>query len=95
MAVFDLSGGGIHALTPGTTHLFVQVLVYGAGYSTGLAVPTNYFHLGLLRLGVQGGFYPVIPIDAPEMRIDCPVGATDIGYSLQTTTSIRVTEDFS
>jgi hypothetical protein len=43
-------------------------------------------------LGVQGAYYPVIPIDAASMVIDVPPGVTTLGYSLQDVTTISVTE---
>lgn len=58
----------------------------------GQASPTNYFHVGLLRIGVQGSYGPVIPIDAASTFIDLPAGATTLGFSLFDTTNIRVTE---
>lgn len=81
-------------LSTGVTGLFVDVLVFGAGLSSGNAVPTNYYGLGLLRIGWHGSYYPVIPIDAASMFIVVPDKADGLGYSLLTTTSIRVTEDF-
>jgi hypothetical protein len=95
MAVFDLSGGGVQALTDGVTGLFVDVLVFGNGISTGNAIPVNYYGLGLLRLGWHGAYRQVIPIDAATMFITCPSLTDALGYSLLTVTSIRVTEDFT
>lgn len=92
MAVHDLSGAGVIAVTPGTTHLFVDVLVFGANLSTGSAIPTDYFHLGALRLGVNGSYYHVQYIDAASMIIDVPPNVNVLGYSCHDVTSIRVTE---
>lgn len=92
MATYDLSGAGVIALTPGVTRLFVEVLIYGGRAEAGAAIPTNYYHLGLLRVGVQGAYAPVRPIDATEIFIDLPDGATNLGYSLFDTTTIRVSE---
>jgi hypothetical protein len=94
MSTYDLSGAGIIGLSSSVVHLFVEVLVFGPGYSAGLATPTNYFHLGLLRLGRHGGYYPPIPLDATDQIIDVPDGVDTLGYSLKTTTTIRVTEEF-
>jgi hypothetical protein len=93
MAVYNnLAGAGAQGLTPGTNRLFVDVLSYGPGYSTGEAAPQNYYHLGLLRLGVQGAYYPAIPVDGASIVVDLPVGVTTLGYSLKSGTSIKVTE---
>ena len=94
MAVYDLVGAGIQGLSSGTTHLFVEVIVYGAGISTGMAIPTNYYGLGLLRLGWHGGFRQVIPIDASMMFVTVPDPTDQLGYFLFTSTAIRVTESF-
>ena len=94
MAVYTLLGSGIQGLSSGVAHLFVEVLVFGAGISTGMAIPTNYYGLGLLRLGWHGGFRPVIPVDATTMYITVPDPTDELGYFLFTSTSIRVTEEF-
>lgn len=93
MATYELSGAGVVGLSDSVTRLFVEVTIYPPGISTGLAIPTNYFHIGLLRLGVQGAYGHVIPIDASTMFIDLPSGVTSLGYSLQGSGMIRVSED--
>jgi len=93
MAVYpNLAGGGNQALTPGTTHLFVEVTLFGPGYSTGRAVPTNYYHLGLLRIQFHGASYPVIPIDATDMIVPLPQAFDGFAWSLTPETAITVTE---
>lgn len=95
MAVYNpLAGAGVQGLTPNVQRLIVEVQSYGPGYSTGRAAPQNYFHLGLLRLGVQGAYYPSVPIDGASILLDVPVGVTSLGYSLMPGTSIKVTEVF-
>ena len=93
MATYDLTGWGVQALTPGVARIFVEVLVYPASTQAGQARPTNYYHIGLLRQGVQGAYGPVVPIDASEIFLDLYDGVTDLGYSLFGTGAIRVTED--
>lgn len=93
MAVYsNLAGGGTQALSPGTTHLFVDVTIFGEGFSSGRAVPTNYYHLGLLRITFHGASYPVIPIDAANQIIELPEAYDGFGWSLAPETLITVTE---
>lgn len=92
MATFDLAGAGTRGLTSGTTHLFVDLVVLGPGYSTGRATPTNYFHLGLIRAMFHGSAYPVIPVDAFNMIIELPRETDGLGWSLTSGTSVHVTE---
>jgi len=92
MAVYNLSGAGTQGLTAGTSKLRVEVIVFPSHFSVGRASPPNYYDIGLLRLGDQGSYYPVIPIDATDVLIPCPAGVTTLGYSLFGVTSIRVTE---
>jgi hypothetical protein len=94
MSQYDLNGAGVIGLSNNVARLFVEVIVFGSGISTGMAIPTNYYGLGLLRLGRRGAYHPPIPIDAADQVIECPPGIDTLGYSLLTTTSIRVTEDF-
>ena len=93
MATYVFSGQGVQTLTARTTHLFIDVLVLGTGYSTGLAIPVNYFPIGLFRLGINGYFFPVIPLDAFRQVILVPDRCDQIGYYLSTTTSVQVVED--
>ena len=93
MAIYTLTGSGVQTLTGGTHRVYVDVLTYGPGYSTGRATPTNYFHLGLLRWMYHGASYPVIPIDASTMIIEGPALFEALGYSLEPGTSIQVQED--
>lgn len=94
MAVYDLSGSGVQLLSPSITRLFVEVLLFPVGYSIGRATPTNYFDVGLLRVGVSDAYERVIPIDADHMFIDLPAGATSLGFSCFDSTVIRVSESF-
>lgn len=92
MAVYDLSGSGVQLLSPSITRLFVEVLVFPVGYSIGRATPVNYFDVGLLRVGVDGSYGRVIPIDAGDMFVDLPAGATSLGFNCFDSTIIRVSE---
>jgi len=93
MAVYpNLVGAGTQAITPGTTHLFVDVTLFPAGISTGRGIPTNYFHIGLIRCLFHGAAYPVIPIDAANQLIALPQANDAFGYSLEPTAAITVTE---
>jgi len=93
MAVYtNLAGGGTQSLTPGTTHLFVDVTIFGECFSSGRPNPTNYYHLGLIRIRFHGSSYPVIPIDAASQIIELPVANDGFGWSLAPETLITVTE---
>jgi hypothetical protein len=92
MAVYTLSGAGTHSITDGTGKLYVEVTIFPATPGAGRASPTNYYDIGLLRLGDTGAFYPAIPIDATDMVIGVPQGVTTLGFSLFGATTIRVTE---
>jgi len=92
VAIYNLSGAGTQALTSGSTRLLVDVTTFDPRRSAGRASPTNYYDLGLLRIGVQGSYAPAFPIDAASMFIDLPFGATTLGYACFGTTAIRVTE---
>jgi hypothetical protein len=94
LAVLNLSGAGTTALSSGVTRLFVDVTTFGIGQSKGRASPVNYYDIGLLRLGVQGAYYPAVPIDAASMVLDVPFDTTTLGYSLFAGASLRVTESF-
>jgi hypothetical protein len=72
--------------------LLVDVTSFDARRSAGRATPTNYYDLGLLRLGVLGSYGPTMAIDAASMFIDLPIGVNQLGYSLFGTTAIKVTE---
>lgn len=91
----NLSGAGVTGLSNNVTRLFVTVTVFGPGYSTGRSAPTNYYHLGLLRLGVQGAYFPSVPIDGASIVLDVPPGVTSLGYSLTPGTAITVQEAFN
>jgi hypothetical protein len=95
MAQYQLTGAGVIGLSSNVQRLFVTVTSFAAGYSTGTAIPTNYYRLGQLRLGVQGGYYPTIPLDGADMVVDVPPGVTSLGYGLDNVTSITVTEVFN
>ena len=92
MAFYDLAGSGVQALSPGTTHLFLQATSLPANVSTGRAIPTNYFHVGLIRPQYQGASYPPQPIDATTMIVILPPLCDGLGYSLTPSTTIHVTE---
>lgn len=94
MSVYTLTGAGVQGLTASTVRLFIDVLAFGAGYSTGGATPTNYYHLGDLRLGRDGYYYPVTFVDGAQIVLEVPAGVNLLGYSLFGATSIRVTEAF-
>ena len=92
MASYSLSGSGQQSLTPGTAFLQITVTALGSGYSTGIAVPTNYYHLGEFRLGSGGFFYPTIPLDATAQLIAVPAGVDTLGYVMRNTQTVTVLE---
>jgi hypothetical protein len=91
-AYTNLAGAGNQALTSGTTHLFVDVTIFPQGISTGRGIPTNYYHVGLLRIQFHGASYPVIPIDAAQQIIQLPQASDAFGWSLEPQAAITVTE---
>lgn len=93
MAVYTLNGAGIQGLTPGTTALYVEVLVMPSGISSGTAAPADYYKVGSIRPGRHGAYRPPIYIDAVDVWISLPDGADGFGYSVMNTGTIRVTED--
>lgn len=93
MAVYDLSGNGVQALTSGTSRLFVQITSLPPSYSTGRANPVNYFDVGLIRLGEGAAFYRPVALDGDQIIIDCPPGSDKFGYALFATTTATVSED--
>ena len=95
MAVYDLVGDGIISLSSNVRGLFVELQVVPDGVSTGLAVPVNYYHVGLLRLGRNGSYLPAIPIDANQQYVQVPIGFNGLGYHIKNVGAIRVTEDFT
>ncbi len=81
MATFTLTGTGVQAIaSPGS--LAVTITVFPAGLQQGNANPANWYHLGLLRVGNTHGYLPAVPLDATNMLLPCPNGATLLGYSL-------------
>lgn len=92
MAVYTLSGSGAQALTSGTGKLYISMVTLPSVLSAGRASPTNYYDIGLLRLGDHGSYYPAIPIDAHDMVVAVPAQVTALGYSLFGAASIQVTE---
>jgi hypothetical protein len=82
MAEYDVTGSGVISLTSGVTRLFVEVLVFPVETNIGRATPTNYYDLALLRVGVEGAYGPVIPVDAAQIFVDLPTGTTSLGYSI-------------
>jgi len=92
MAFYDLAGQGVQLLSSNQTFLFLDITNFGQGWSAGVAVPTNYYKLGLLRIQYQGSAYPWFPIDAAHMIIPLPRIYDALGYSLSPSTLIHVTE---
>lgn len=94
MVQHTLQGTGVVGLSPGVSQLRTSVTVFPSGYSTGRAIPTNYYDVGLLRLGNQGSYYPPIALDATDTIIDVPSGVTSLGYSLFGAATAVATEVF-
>lgn len=92
MASYSLSGSGVQVLTAGTTQLYVVITTRSYPARDGQANPVNRFDQGLIRPGVDGFYYPTIPIDADQQIIDLPAGTTEIGYALLFGGVIRVGE---
>jgi hypothetical protein len=95
MSQYTLSGSGQQTLSPGVSQIRLTVTALGNGYSTGIAVPTNYYKLGELRLGAGGFFYPMIPIDATQQLIDVPAGVDTLGYGMQNSQTVTAVEVFA
>lgn len=83
MTEYVLSGNGVQALPPRTSRVYVYVTTPSPGYSTGLANPVNYFHVGLLRFGEGGIFGRVLPIDGDACFFDVPDNCEEVGYSVK------------
>jgi hypothetical protein len=92
MASYTLTGMGTHAVTSGTTRVWLSVSTFADGSTIGAAYPANYYHLGLLRFAEEGGYRPAFPIDAASMVIDVPPNTDAVGYSLAPGTTITITE---
>jgi hypothetical protein len=58
----------------------------------GVANPSNWYHLGLLRLGTAHGYLPSFPIDATNQVIPCPAGVTEVGYQIKSGGTITIEE---
>ena len=95
MAQYTLQGTGVIALSSGVSQLRTAVTVFPTGYSTGRAIPTNYYDVGLLRLGNQGSYYPPVALDATDTIVDVPGGVTSLGYSLFGAATATATEVFA
>lgn len=94
MATYTLNGAGTMNLSLGVTRLYVSVLAFPPGISVGTATPPNYFHVGMLRWGTHGAWYPARPIDAQVMVVDLGEDAQTFGWSLAGATSLQVVEAF-
>lgn len=92
MAVYTLQGSGVIGINTGTGRLIVEVLVYPRSYSFGKGVPNNYYDIGLLRVGVQGVYFPTKAIDATAMLLEVPQDANNLGYWIADPGTVRVTE---
>ena len=91
MATFTLTGSGAQAIaSPGS--LAITITVFPSGLQAGNANPENWYHLGLLRLGNAHGYLPAVPLDATNMLLPCPNGATLLGYKLRAGVEITVEE---
>lgn len=95
MAAYDLAGSGVQSLTSGVTRLFVDVTSFGAGYSSGTAIPENFVKLGTFRLMWHGAARTPTYLDGAHIVIECPTHTDGLGYFLRDGTLIHVTEDFT
>src|SRR5215467_12571275 len=93
MAEYTLTGFGFHAVTPGTSRLFIHVDVFPPGITTGNATPTNYYDIGLLRFGVDNWFGNAYAIDGQSIRIDIGEDVDTVGYSLFSGAQVTIGED--
>lgn len=92
MASWSAVASGNHAVTTGTTHLFVDVVALPSGVSVGQAAPSNYYGVGLLRLGFRGSYRSAIPIDAFATLIDVPADTDIVAWHVFSPGSVTVTE---
>jgi hypothetical protein len=91
MATYTLTGSGIQAISaPGC--LAIVVTVFPTAYGAGNASPSNWYDLGLLRVGNAQGYLSTVPIDATNLLLPCPAAATHLGYSLKPGVTITAEE---
>jgi hypothetical protein len=91
--MYTLTGSGTQALAYPAS-LAIVITAHPTVVSSGNANPTNYFHLGLIRLGTSKGHLPAIPIDAANQLVPCPNGANILGYNLVSGVTITVEERY-
>ena len=91
VATFTLTGTGTQALsTPGS--LAIVVTSSTSAFRNGNANPTNWYDVGLCRLGTAHGYLPSFPVDGTHMVVPCPVGTNILGYKLASGVTITVEE---
>ena len=91
MAPYTLTGSGIQAISaPGC--LAIVVTVFPTAYGAGNASPSNWYDLGLLRVGNAQGYLSTVPVDATNLLLPCPAAATHLGYSLKPGVTITAEE---
>jgi hypothetical protein len=92
MASWSGIGSGSHALTAGTTHVFVVVNVVPPGVSVGNASPPNYYGVGLVRVGFLSQWRGAVPIDSLDWMIDIPADADNFAWNILSGGAVTFTE---
>jgi hypothetical protein len=92
MASWSAIGSGSHALTAGTELLFVDINTLPAGVSSGNANPTNYYGVGLVRVGFHGSYRHPVPVDSFTTLIDIPSNADVVAWSVFPDGALTFTE---
>ena len=95
MTAYTLTGRGVQQLSASVTRIFVTVTAFPPNLKFGSAEPTNYYHLGLIRPGVNGFYQPPVSIEGLDCFFDLPSGVTQFGYNLAPGTTINVSENTS
>lgn len=86
-----LSGTGSTTLSsPGS--LLIHITAKPTNRGVGHANPSNWFGLGVFRLGNANGWLPTFHLDADDQLVPAPSGMTRLGYSLVAGVTIDVTE---
>jgi len=92
MSTFSISGSGSHALTSGTTALYLDVTTIAAGSGVGRANPTSRYDVGLIRFSDGTGFWAPVAINGGPQWIGVPFGATTLAYNVFGSGVVSVTE---
>lgn len=95
MSSYTLTGRGVQHLSATVTRLFFSVTAFPGNLKFGSANPTNYYHMGLIRSGVNGFFANTWPLEGLDTFLDLPSGTTDIGYAFAAGVSCTVIENTS